>query len=471
MKKIILILWVTFLTQFTFANANNDLFSSCSEQEITQEKAQSLINNNDEEIQKIKDNLMTNDLVESDNSNIPHWEILRHETRMIWNSEYKTDELMFADNWSYAFISVYNNIYYIVKDWKLIKSFKDDYSNLWMYKPEPNIFLTKDWKHFAYSYKDNNKYCISVDSKDTCYESWNQDYYFYPQNISFSDDWSKVMYSMLTWQQWEDWIHYRDEIYINNKKVKNSSVNGYKWFDDNINSDYSIWWGIIKDLFFSPNWENYVFTIVDSSNVSKESPTPVLFIYKNWDLINKDLSYMQYNLVFSLDSKDFYYSWFRISDNKELFFKNNEQISYIPSITKWGKWLDFFVKYSWRNNVWDSYFTYNDNEYKSDYITIANLKNDWKSASFLWIKSNQKIYNVSCILNADLNQNTKVETKTAYTLTSKETNAIKVIWGKINKMNAVKKNKYINQLNIYATKFKEWTKNYEIVKQLLEIIK
>lgn len=476
MKKIILTLWVIILTQFTLTNANNDLFSSCSEKEISQTE---ILKNNSEK--QINDYISKNNL----------WEILNSTTRRVINWEYKTNELIFSDNWDYIFATKKWNwelsIYNIVKNGNILKTFSaDENSNIEWLNSQPTVFISKDGKHYAYSYNENKKYCINIDWKDTCYESWNQKYYyFYPMNISFSDDWSKVMYSIITWEQWDDWIHYIDEIYINYKKVPNwwllvSNGWNYDW-----ESYYTTHWQI-KDLFFSPNWENYAFTKSALNNDKMK-----FGIYKNWELLTNELAYLEYDLFFWLNSSDFYYYGFTNNDeNKKLFFKNWEKINNLPYIMNFWKWLWFIVKdLNNTENKWNSYFIYNDKEYQSDYNIVANLKNDWKNVNFVWWKTNQKLYNVSCVLKNSLETKIKEESKektstvtnketevksvdekyntTTYKLSSKEKEAIKIVANKISKSWVLKKNKYVIQLNQLLNKLEKWSRKYEIINWVL----
>lgn len=454
MKKLIIILFFLFLSQFTLVSAN-DIYS-CTEKNISQDEINKVVSNiNIGEIKTIT-NGFTYNVWEFDKIN----NIIKNNNleNVISKSNSSfiacKDEYLNKDEYSYN-----NTMCSVFIDYNKVKTFtyyKNEITTL-----NPNIYESVDGKHYAYSYLNEKKeICLNQDWNDKCYwkdySYWwtNWVYYTFPNNLTFSADWSTFAYTIMKWIKWTqqicwadesceriDWIKYANYIYINWKEytTSNDKINNVNlWYDFNNEQD-NIWFFPleIKSLWLSQNWKNYAYIneIFDKSS----SDWPRALFYKNWELLNSDLSSYGFEFFFDKEWNDLYYIWYELVENstKELLFKNKNLIS-------------------------------------NDYIDYYIYKVDLNNLNFLWIKSKQwnDFYNVSCALKSDLNQQpTNQETKSTYALTDNEAKAIKVIWEKINKMTTIKKNKYISQLNQYSKKFKEWTKNYEIVKQLLEIIK
>jgi len=489
MKKIILLLWVVILTQFTLTNANNDLFSSCSEKEITQTETQKLWWNKDT---IIKEFISKNNL----------WEIL-------WNVSYST-------NWNYVFISYIMNedwekTFNIVHNGKIVKTFTDNINDREYLKLDPSVVISKDWKKIAYTYKNNDKYCVNNNWNDTCYFPWYDDWadnwedYSYPINLTYSDNWDSFWYTIIKWMQWDWWKSYENAIIINWKEIESISKEKL-WYDRQINQPISIPWDI-KNLVFSPNWKDYAYIVSNPD-------TWVTWIYKNNELVNIDLTYLwndskywlwyeNASIYFSLDSKDFYFTWFKWEEY--MIFKNWWNIDFFPQFFEWKNWLWFEMDYlSW--GIMKSYYLFNSEKYLSKYLMVNILKNDWKNVNFFWIDEKYKTYNVSCVLKNDLTKNTsKLETQTTsketevksvdkkskeeisvitnketevksveeksktetYKLSSKEKEAIKIVANKISKSWVWKKSKYLIKLNQLLEKLEKWSRKYEIINWVL----
>ena len=471
MKKILFILVIFLITNYSNVNANisDELFSSCSEQEVTTNYINSLIPK--DKWEEIRTNI----------ENKWFWKIISSWTHKIINWEGKTGELMYNDNWDYiAAVFDDNSTYRIIKNWEVIKEFDagiSSYVDEYWISSHPVVFLSKDSKHYAYSYKENDKkYFVNIDWINTCYETnTRNEYYFYPMNISFSNDWSKYMYSIsfiynkFDHRNVKTSTEIRSSIYINNKEVSsggmltiNASLKSWIYLNAEVYeyclNDTGLKYWEIQDLFFSPNWEKYAFT---KYSICKGYDQPVFWMYMNWELLNDTLWYPNNLFSFSNDSKDIYYYWYSGVNNEEKFFKNNEEISYFPYFADLKNWLQIFEKYLWFKSQYSNFsFFYNNKEYETDYKIVYLFPDDWtKNVKFIWKKSDKKTYSVSCSLNSNLNLNT------TYKLSQNEIQVINLLWDKINIMTEVKRNEYKTLLNKYYQKFDETTKQYEIINQ------
>jgi hypothetical protein len=370
---------------------------------------------------------------------------------------------MIANNWDYMFVSSkldWNIItYYIVKNTQIIKNkhilrtIKDPIG----LNSKPSIYLSKDGKHYWYTYRTNDKYCLNIDwdlitNSYKCFKS--EDWYtWYPSNLSFSNDWKKFMYSIRRWEAWDELGSYYDYISIKHY-IKYKTL--------------SYW---IKDLFFSPDLDKYI-----STSINYNSKIPKLFIFENWDLVNDKLWYTQYDIWYDNENK-LYYNGFTVSDNEFQFYINKEKVPYYimnkssdSSISfESSKGVDIENRIVWYGKL-ESYFIYNEKEYKNDYGVVWNLSIlNWKM-NFLWINTNNwKVYNVSCSFNENISDNDE-KVDISYELSENEIKLVNTLWNKINNMSQVKINKYNTLLNKYLDKFEEWSKKYEIVKQLLTVI-
>jgi len=125
------------------------------------------------------------------------------------------------------------------------------------------------------------------------------------------------------------------------------------------------------------------------------------------------------------------------------------------------------ISYYWINNNW-KYVANIDWEEISDYIyeniALMHFSREWDNLYTL-ASRDWSNYLLNCVLDWYSNK-----VKSNYKLSSKEITLIEKLWEKINNMSYYKRNKYNNLLKQYLTKFEEWTKKYEIVRQLLIII-
>lgn len=360
MKKIILLLWVILLTQFTLTNADNQC-----------------------------------------NSDLYKYS---------WESFYKWDNLI--QNWIWWVQEFINspsgngNAYIINNSWKY-SVYKDDVL-LWEYKNASNLTYSPDWKQFAYRINEN-------------------------------------------------WLSY---VILNGEK----SI----WYT---NEDW-FWWNNTRDLIFSKDWKSFVYlsennwkTFLVLNWKEQEKYTPWIHQDNTFTIINFEFN-DSWELVYKIINDKIYYkiikNWTEISDYK---FKNTSEFKNKIISSDWSKTLELLnnTLSDWINKVqydtiFDFWFLWNSN---GTYYTYKTWENIFYYKNTCW--------NLSSDLS-NINSNVIQEVKTNI-LTEKEVQVVKNVWEKINKMTSIKKEKYKKQLNQYSTKFKEWTKNYEIIKQLLDIIK
>lgn len=155
--------------------------------------------------------------------------------------------------------------------------------------------------------------------------------------------------------------------------------------------------------------------------------------------------------------------------------------------------LDNYKKTCNIDNIY-SYYNSNNLEYVNTYLennkcfNISNYfynleeenikENNWKTIRELSSAYISNYYENSqnSIENNNNNENIEdidksVISNNIYQLNEKEKNAVNIVASKINKMSNIKNNKYKNLLNQYLSKFEYWSRKYEIVKGVLNLIK
>lgn len=410
--------------------------------------------------------------------------LVKNWIEISWYSDNIYD-LIISNDWNnYMYINKNNWKKSLIKDWKEIWSLYSDFFE---------VEFSDDWEWYFYQWQKNSKmeYIINWERIWAEYnpiylfryfpswhyifewQKWGQDYTIYDwviyKNIwtySYTKDWNNFTYvKKVNWKETlvsngVEWKIY-DNIYLIflSKNWESYSYAGYS----------SNWkWIFVKDwkeIWKIYDWFHSIYYLWDTTNVIYvwiENWKSVLIkngveIWKKYDKID--------NITVSNDWKDYTYIW--TNNNINVFVKNWIELPY------------WFNDINENNSInWD--YVYSDNKKSYSYIWEENWKKflmkDWVKIG-IWY---DYIFDIAYIPYSNdvvylgINNQKRSIIKVTYDkvqLNQKESQTISIVWEKIIKMSNIKKNKYKNQLNQYLQKFEYWTKNYEIVKQLLEIIK
>lgn len=354
----------------------------------------------------------------------------------LWLPEYHYFKLS-PNKESFLFIAKKWNKYFVVKDWIKWEEFDGIFE--WL------VLYSSDWTDYSYIWINwNNKYLIKNWKKiDLWFLTDIYDPFQYIPNSNkviffWWNNWKK--YIVVDWLKWEEfdtlqesisefwiiWVDFswdwKNYFYFWKKDWKWNLIkntNKILTFDaDNI--DNWNYWYYLKFI-NSTNWEKYAFTFSKWNNT---------YVVHNW-VISEG-----YNSISNIGR-----SWWLV------FSDDFSNLAYIA------------------NKNWTEYFIVNGKIVKNLWNNIAtreisyNSKDD--SFQFPFQKDRRWTYKYN-LTNKNL---------TSYEMTINDVKIVNSFSDKYKLLSEEKKNNIKNKLTEILSKLKAWTKNYEIVKQILEITK
>ena len=268
----------------------------------------------------------------------------------------------------------------------------------------------------------------------------NADNVKYNCNITEITDFSEDNW-ILKFKQANDSNLQTREIYINplskdfswyKEMMKNKNIASLEFADTN--KQYLVWNWKKYETYDYVWWEDfwiYLFFSNDKSSVSYiawNTSTKEIFVIRDWV---KQQSYLSISRI--------------------LNYSPNSNTLVYDAINKDHKKVI--------NINWDEILDYQFDNYPNLYYS-----KDWKYLYAIWDIS-EKNNLITCELN---NSNTQ---KQVYELNIKEKTAINLLWKKLNKYSESKKTEYKKVLNSYLNQFEIWSRKYQIIQELIKIIK
>jgi hypothetical protein len=393
--------------------------------------------------------------------------------------------IMSSDSKSYAVNVKKDDLWYVYKDWKIFSKW---YSNLdygsihysldwnkfyfhsnntfvinkkeWKkYDRILNVVYSKDWLHYAYIAKKDNKDILVVDWKE------NKTYSFYTYNYKFSDDWKSFTFYTISW--WDniiikDWIEiYRD------KKEEWNPIFQYVWNTHKV--EIAVWKNGFKSdwkRYFLLDWKkssieyeaNHLTVKKYSKDLKSSSYIVTKYlpdnnsestVIKDWKKVGTHFSAQ--DIIYSLDWK---YIAYRARDEK--YWKSYLVVDWVKTIKynsiSWDytfskDWKDFYfintdenkIRHLYKNNNLihssSSLHSIKFSEETNDLYFIAGEK--WKYSIY---KNNKKLKENNSIYFFKISENWK---NIAYTVRAKN-NKYSIF---INNIEYNKNSNYIPEIN------------------------
>lgn len=434
------------------------------------------------------------------------WDIIKITVNLDWkdvysySGKYSLWDFNISEKWDYALMlySDENNWninssfeYKVILNWKEITEQNNkNIENVIGWNFEENKMLEDFWNidrathQFPTFYFEKNK-------------DWNYDLYYVIRKwlkdyfVDYSCSWVKS-----TWL-YNIWINYEDYTYVWDVEKENTWTfldNGCNIWKKYVSKWYKYIW-----LFPYINWKMSSNVVENNENRQYFSPwsvtmlkikqeqeqlakqirdlkkkTWVLVFWKVWNILNGELGtpYLLY-LNYSPDYTENNLNTFKSFSNR---WETSYQVGNgLPSDL--NNWIyNDYLTYNWIEvNMW---------KYKSFDNPI--ISNNWKSITFNAYQvdwKNQLTKNsYSCGFNWDLSITTKNTTYTntsvnnnvvinKYKLSQKENDIIEKFTNKAASLSQDKRDLIISKIDILLKKYKEWSKNYEILNALKNSIK
>jgi hypothetical protein len=167
----------------------------------------------------------------------------------------------------------------------------------------------------------------------------------------------------------------------------------------------------------------------------------------------------------------------KVIDNSFKYYHNETQSSFYLEYwyNQFQKWvLDDYLLYEWKEINMSNYQSFENPIFSNNWSKIS-----FDSYTINW-KNNISKNTYTCDFNNSFSWsvwNTKTTTTTSniktnkYQLSKKENESILKFSNKVNWLTQEKKTTILNKLNSIISKYKEWSKNYEILNTLKNLIK
>jgi len=395
-----------------------------------------------------------------DSKKSEYWQaIIVMDWKEIWTEYDSAYSPTFSWDWKAFFYIWANNILnwwknrisYIIKDWKVIE--KSNYAI-------SDLKVSKDWKKYAYLIFEWWLRKVVYNWVKSSYMQWNV------WNYGFSNDWQNfAFYSTNDWR----WIIVKDWKDISKKYA---SVDDFR---------FSTTW----------NWFSFIANTLDDKQILvkdwneikedgligwflywKKSNDYIYLVRKNWK------TYINNNWQKGIEYDSILYDSlvYNNSENYHFIAKKNNKLILINNWVEYWK-FDNFIWFPIKDNKWNIAIIWKND---TNSIVIVNWK-EIDSFSSWWLL---RIYFVDdkIFIKQSINNKDNVFIKEFYNikesqaqitnnLSEKDLKVVLNVSNTIKKFSISKQNQYKKALLNLLLKQKEWTRNFELIKAILEKIK
>lgn len=411
-----------------------------------------------------------------------------------WDTEYYdwkfyVSNFAISPNWDYALIleeqpkSESDNVPYIlIKNWEILQEENSTWiENLMGWYFDKWVSISDFW----------------FSSRSRQY----RDFYF----ISNNNWWYDIYYTI--WKSLSEYINYFSNENDNSICYFSNSlwidINNYEYVRDN-EKKLPKWckWKIYKnkkyfysELFPYINWKMSV-EIKKNTMIKNTLNVPIFRTQLEWDEQRKksqiqDIEKPSWIKIWWTETNPWLWEYWTaliylkyLNDNTEKVINNS--FKYYHNETQSSFYLEYWYN-QFQKWVLDDYLLYDWKEINmANYQSFENpiFSNDWSKISFdsytiNW-KNNIPKNNYTCDFNSSFswnvwNKNTTITTNNIkinkYKLTKKENEGIVKFGNKVNWLWQDKKTLIISKIDTLLKKYKEWSKNYEILNTLKNLIK
>jgi len=330
----------------------------------------------------------------------------------------------------------------VIKDWIESNSYNSIDWNSLLYFSNWDLIFNAWWKYIVKNLSD----IYNIDNND-----WIREYYY-------SIIWNSLLFTTNNWNLIKDNVKIDSWDFINCKLLKYSSngksfvySKGKNNFKCILNKDWveNDSYDKILNFEYSQDWNHYFFIW---KSYSKEYPHPYSYEnnINNYTELAKLINLAEENAKYFI-VKDWIESKTYNKIESPVFLPNNKWFIYIAQ--KDNKYT--LVKDWVENGLYDS-------------IKFLEYSQDWNFIAYV-VKNNNKETLIISNLSDSITQN-KIITNN-YNLSEKDLKVVLNVSKTIKKFSISKQNKYKKALSNLLLKQKEWTRNFELIKAILEKIK